>query len=45
MPFVGMAYLMITYGGTVTLLSMLFLILMVGALIWTIRRKMMLVDK
>jgi hypothetical protein len=45
MPFVGMAYLMITYGVTVTLFSMLFLILMMGALIWTIRRKMMLVNK
>ncbi len=45
MPFVGMAYLMVTYGVTATLLSLMFLILMTGALIWTIRRKIMVVKQ
>jgi hypothetical protein len=45
MPFVGMAYLMVNYGALATLISTLFLILMMSALIWTIRRKIMVVNK
>jgi len=44
MPFVGMAYLMVTYGAMATLLIGLTLILMVGALVMIIRRKMMVVN-
>ena len=39
MPFVGMAYLMVTYGGMMVLLSMLVIILMMITLVWTIRRR------
>ena len=45
MPVVGMAYWTITYGAATTLLSMLFFILVTGALIWSIRRKMIVVRK
>ena len=44
MPFVGMAYLMVTYGATATLLLALSLMLMLGAVVWIIRRKMMMVN-
>lgn len=44
MPFVGMAYLMVTYGVTTTLLLALSLMLMLGAVVWIIRRKMMMVN-
>lgn len=45
MPVVGMAYLTVTYGATAVLLSMLFIVLMMGAVIWTIRRRMVLANK
>jgi serine protease len=44
MPFVGMAYLVVTYGVTATLLLALSLMLMLGAVVWIIRRKMMMVN-
>ena len=44
MPFVGMAYLMVTYGVTATLLLALSLMLMLGAVAWIIRRKMMMAN-
>ena len=44
MPFVGMAYLMVTYGATATLLLALSLMLMLGAVVWIIRRKTIIVN-
>jgi len=44
MPFVGMAYLMVTYGAAATLLIGLSLILMAGALVMIIRKKMMVAN-
>ncbi|MEE9913560.1 MAG: C39 family peptidase [Deltaproteobacteria bacterium] len=40
MPLVGMAYLMVSYGAAATLLSMALMLLMAGAFIWVIRRRM-----
>jgi hypothetical protein len=45
MPLVGMAYLMVTYGATTILLSLLSFILMIGVVTWTIRRKMFVVSQ
>lgn len=39
MPFVGMAYLMVTYGVTATLISMLFCVVMTVVLMRMVRRK------
>ena len=39
MPLVGVAYLMVSYGATVTLLTLLFLALMTGALARSVRKK------
>jgi uncharacterized repeat protein (TIGR01451 family) len=45
MPFVGMAYLIVTYGLAATLLFAFSLILLIGALAWTIHRKRVLVNQ
>ena len=45
MPLVGMAYLMVTYGVWATIISVLILILMIGAAIGTIRRKMIVAHR
>lgn len=39
MPLVGVAYLMVSYGAAVTLLTLLFLALMTGALARSVRKK------
>jgi len=44
MPLVGMAYLMVTYGATATLLFAFSIILLMGALALMVRRKMMMVN-
>ena len=45
MPVIGMAYLMISYGAFTALIGLLSCILMMMALTWTIRRKMIAIHK
>jgi len=45
MPLVGMAYLMVTYGAWATLLSLIFLMLLMSAAVWMIRRKITAVQQ
>jgi len=42
---VGMAYLMVTYGAWATLLSLIFLMLLMSAAVWMIRRKITAVQQ